>query len=910
MSSGNEPPDKSLEEKLADAATKFLVLGGGGYGLYNLYLEDIPKAAISFGISLTTSLITSFGQGLMVPIKEWVHKLGKKTGTAVTIGASSTIENWSGIDAKYLKALQAYCYALEVEGFKADLPPLELKEIFVPIRLDSAPNNSADSDSIKRIWELLPKHKELVNERYRRLAIIADPGYGKTTLTRYLTLNYADQSHRGFGAADRLPILLLFRAMHGQIQDAQTPSLPELILDQVGRLPRCQDLEVSVQWFKQRLDQGKCLVMLDGLDEVPNARRELVSRWVNWQMQAYPSQFILTSRPHGYDSSLFQGIARVGILDFTVKDKEVFINKWYRTVLWHKKWETLWERSKKRSAEQQLSETQAREQCEAEAIHAARELMGHIVRTPALNDLAKNPLLVTIIAATYEAFEYLPDKRVKLYKKMFDLLLENRPYRRETQLTVTSVEESQPVLQQLAFSLTKAGQEKFTPKQGSEWIYYRLAKVQLPKPIKPQNFLKEIQTIAGLLTGEEGGLYEFTHKTFQEYLTALEIFEQYSKDYLLRRLDNSDWREVISFYTAITEATPFILAILDNPTPEKLKFARRVVIEERSKTQAAVKEMLVSQLAKADLGAQANARVKLEQRFSKLTLQDGKLVTSEPITLAEYGLFLEDQRSKQFHSYATEQTIDYLKQGDQPVQNISDVDAQWFCGWLSTQTELAADARIYHYRPFFDDPDDKLCVVREQVNSRYANLINYLANARWQEADRETENIMLGVANCKSRGYLDVNDIKAFSCEDLQLIDQLWLKFSGGRYGFSVQQEIYLNCSGKTNYKYSEKVEKFFLKKVGWEKNDHRKSKMKYAMSAPRGHLPRINVYTSQVEFQRIKRSGFHSRFKPRNIIKQTKILHLSFIVVRIISCVVPPQNRTGLKERNLESNRGKEYGE
>lgn len=835
----NQPPKPTPTEQFSDTLIKLLITGSGGSTLYFLFREQIPSALIALLVTSGATLLTSFGKGLMAPLKKVSNKWGTKAGTAAATRADSTLENWSGIDAKYLKALQAYCYALEVEGFKADLPPLELKEIFVPIRLDADPNNPSDGDSIKRIWDLLPQNKQLINKRYRRLAIIADPGYGKTTLTRYLTLNYADQSHREFEAADRLPILLLFRAMHGQIQDAQTPSLPELILNQVNKLPRCQDLDVSAQWFKQRLDQGKCLVMFDGLDEVPNARREKVSQWVSWQMQAYPSQFILTSRPHGYDSSLFQGMTRVGILDFTVKDKEAFINKWYRAMLWHKKWETLWQRSQKQPDGQKLSEMQSRAQCETEASKAAKELMGQIVRTPALNDLAKNPLLVTIIAATYEAFEYLPDKRVKLYKKMFDLLLENRPYRRVTRLTMTSMEESQSVLQQLAFKLTETGQEKFTPKQGSEWIVDRLSKIQLPKPIKPKVFLKEIQTIAGLLSGEEGDLYEFTHKTFQEYLTALEICAHYSADYLLQRLDNSDWREVISFYAAMTEATPFVTAVLNAPTPEKLKFARRVVIEERSKTQSSAKEMLESQLAKVDLGEQANAKVKLEQRFGKKASQNGKLVVSEPITWAEYGLFLEDQRSKQFHSQVTDQMIDY--RGDQPVRNIYHVDAQWFCGWLSTRTELISDEGTYHYRPFTDAPDNKLRIVREQVNSRYRNLINYLANAQWQEADKETERVMLEVANRKEQNHLDMESTTVFPCKDLQLIDHLWLKFSGDHFGFSVQKEIYLQCGGKAGYNYyQEEAEQKWGEMIGWRENDSWTFYMAFELGSPRGHLPGV----------------------------------------------------------------------
>ena len=230
-SPGNQQSPKPIPpNQFSDTLIKLLITGSGSSTLYFLFREQIPSALIALLVTGGATLLTSFGQGLMAPLKKVSNKWGTKAGTAVATGADSTLENWSGIDAKYLKALQAYCYALEVEGFKADLPPLALKEIFVPIRLDSDLNNPMDADSIKRIWELLPKRRELVNERYRRLAIIADPGYGKTTLTRYLTLNYAEQSHREFGAADRLPILLLFRAMHGQIQDAQTPSLPELIL--------------------------------------------------------------------------------------------------------------------------------------------------------------------------------------------------------------------------------------------------------------------------------------------------------------------------------------------------------------------------------------------------------------------------------------------------------------------------------------------------------------------------------------------------------------------------------------------------------------------------------------------------------------------------------------------------------
>ncbi|NJK69765.1 MAG: hypothetical protein HC789_19590 [Microcoleus sp. CSU_2_2] len=43
------------------------------------------------------------------------------------------------------------------------------------------------------------------------------------------------------------------------------------------------------------------------------------------------------------------------------------------------------------------------------------------------------------------------------------------------------------------------------------------------------------------------------------------------------------------------------------------------------------------------------------------------------------------------------------------------------------------------------------------------------------------------------QGWLDRASIEEVSCEDLQTVDQLWVKYSNGHFGFSVQQRIYEN---------------------------------------------------------------------------------------------------------------------
>ena len=78
-----------------------------------------------------------------------------------------------------------------------------------------------------------------------------------------------------------------------------------------------------------------------------------------------------------------------------------------------------------------------------------------------------------------------------------------------------------------------------------------------------------------------------------------------------------------------------------------------------------------------------------------------------------------------------------------------------------------------------------------------------------------------------------------FPCEDLRIIDQLWLDYSGGKFGFSVQKGIYQSL-GNTN-QYNTDTWHSFGDKVGW-RNDtfwlpYRNISF-YTSSAPRGHLP------------------------------------------------------------------------
>ncbi|MFM6243679.1 MAG: GUN4 domain-containing protein [Dolichospermum sp.] len=98
----------------------------------------------------------------------------------------------------------------------------------------------------------------------------------------------------------------------------------------------------------------------------------------------------------------------------------------------------------------------------------------------------------------------------------------------------------------------------------------------------------------------------------------------------------------------------------------------------------------------------------------------------------------------------------------------------------------------------------------------YSKLRDLLKAGKWKEADRETRRVMLCVGEREGSGWLNVESIDNFPCEDLSIIDKLWVKYSDGRFGFSVQKRIYQGLGGTRQY--NEDIWREFGDKVGWRK--------------------------------------------------------------------------------------------
>jgi hypothetical protein len=97
----------------------------------------------------------------------------------------------------------------------------------------------------------------------------------------------------------------------------------------------------------------------------------------------------------------------------------------------------------------------------------------------------------------------------------------------------------------------------------------------------------------------------------------------------------------------------------------------------------------------------------------------------------------------------------------------------------------------------------------------YSELEQFLKEKKWCEASDLTAKLMLKVSNREEDGYLDNEHIDAFPCEDLRTIDQLWVHYSNGEFGFSVQKILWKKVRGEIG-KSDSLVSKRFALKVGW----------------------------------------------------------------------------------------------
>ncbi|NER29645.1 MAG: hypothetical protein F6J89_19010 [Symploca sp. SIO1C4] len=223
-----------------------------------------------------------------------------------------------------------------------------------------------------------------------------------------------------------------------------------------------------------------------------------------------------------------------------------------------------------------------------------------------------------MIATVHDNRGALPGSRLELYEEICEVLLvrrqEDKGIADQIQLNAA---QKQSVLQVLALELMIRKTREFTL-AFTKHIDEQMTAVAGNR-ITPQEFLKHVEQISGLLVERDLGVYEFAHLSFQEYLTAVQIKESNQEQILIDNINDSWWHETIRLYAVRSDTTNLIRAALESPTISSLTLASDCLEEGLSAdpvVRQQLEEKLASGLESTELEtAELAAQVKLSRRL-------------------------------------------------------------------------------------------------------------------------------------------------------------------------------------------------------------------------------------------------------------------------------------------------------
>jgi predicted NACHT family NTPase len=378
-------------------------------------------------------------------------------------------------------------------------------------------------------------------EQFPRLVVLGKPGAGKTTFLKRITT----QCITGQIFPQQMPVFVTLK----QFTEAkQQPDLFNYIAQQWSE----NGVDNADAVAEKLLNQGRVLLLLDGLDEVRQAdSTRVVDDIRRFSERFHRNQFIVTCRIAAKEFTL-EPFTEVEIADFDNQQIAVFVTKWF--------------------ALKDPTKTE----------HFLQKLK----KIPQVQELAKTPLLLTLLCLAFESSGDFPVNRSELYEDGIDVLLKKwdakRNIERDQVYKKLSFKRKKEMLSQIAWNTFESANYFFKKKDLERQVRNFIVNMteastdEQELDLDSEAVLKSIEAQHGLFVERAQGIYSFSHLTFHEYFTAREIsiksncllFEDPFLNKAVNHLTNKRWREVFLLITQMLPRADEFIKIIHS----KIKF--------------------------------------------------------------------------------------------------------------------------------------------------------------------------------------------------------------------------------------------------------------------------------------------------------------------------------------------------
>ncbi|MCP4422362.1 MAG: SUMF1/EgtB/PvdO family nonheme iron enzyme, partial [Chloroflexi bacterium] len=368
--------------------------------------------------------------------------------------------------------------------------------------------------------------------QYHRFVVLGDPGAGKTTYLYHLAFMCAHR--RRPEVENHIPIFIRFRELVGDLAKL------ERLEDIFPRVFADYNFPNAAKFIERQLKRGRCLILLDGLDEVPSKddhqrmidlTQDFSDRHVrNRQDTESRNILVISSRTYSFEHGpRLRQFSRTDVMEFENDAIERFTHNWF----------TDGER------------------------HLAKELLEELHGNRRFMELARNPLLLLLIVSQYERERHLPDLRADLYRDCIRARIIRWNTIRGTHRGRFGERIKWNMLGELALHIFQHEEQGLLYKRELlNWLENFAKGQRFPEGTTSEGLFEEIARTSGLLQEWTIDRYGFSHQTLQEFFAADAIHQlgpEEGANRLDNYLENPAWKEVILLYSGLTkDANPLL----------------------------------------------------------------------------------------------------------------------------------------------------------------------------------------------------------------------------------------------------------------------------------------------------------------------------------------------------------------